>query len=289
MDKRSTALQAAGLSDQGLRGDSNQDAFFVDTERGLFLVADGMGGHRAGTAAALAVAKGFPLLLDRHLGATPGRIAVPLRNAILELNASVRAEGQRNERTRGMGSTLTCLFVHGRMAHIANLGDSRVYRWRNGLQCLTQDHSLTALLLREGEISRRMAAFHPGRSQLTRFIGMEQDSYPDISSVRLKIGDRFLLCTDGLWGVVPDKQIRAFLGKNAPPESICRDLIEAAKARGSNDNITAVVVFFGMRASSAPPKDDGKTVSEGRTRKRLHQPQDESMIAAHEIPGFSPQ
>jgi protein phosphatase len=142
-----------------------------------------------------------------------------------------------------MGSTLACLLIRGGRACIANMGDSRVYRWRAGLTCLTQDHSLTALLVREGEISPRSAARHPARGQLTRYVGMEQEVYPDMSSVQVKIGDRFLLCTDGLWNVLPDKRIAGLPTDDAGPEAVCARLIAAAKLAGSQDDVTAVVVL----------------------------------------------
>jgi len=149
-----------------------------------------------------------------------------------------------------MGTTLACLFIQGRTAYVANMGDSRVYRWRDGLTCLTQDHSLTALLLREGEISARSAACHPARGQLTRYVGMEQDIYPDVRSERIRPGDRFLLCTDGLWNVLPDSTIARMLDADSEPASVCSSLVEAAKAAESQDNITCVVVTLAPNAGT---------------------------------------
>ena len=174
-----------------------------------------------------------------------------LKDAVLDLNAAIRASGQRSASLHGMGSTLACLFLHGGTACIANMGDSRVYRWRKGLKCLTQDHSLSALLLSDGVISRQAAARHPGRGQLTRFVGMQQEVYPDIISVRLRRGDRFLICTDGLWNVLPDKRIAELLAADAEPDVICANLIAAAKAAGSEDNITAVVVVVRSASEDA--------------------------------------
>jgi protein phosphatase len=247
---RSIQFEAAGLSDQGQVRDKNEDAYLADTERGLFVVADGIGGHRGGGIAAQAVVKQLPPLLDRRLPEAHGRTTKALRDAILDLNAAIRASGHRDASLRGMGSTLACLLIKGGRAYIANMGDSRVYRWRAGLTCLTQDHSLTALLVREGEISARSAARHPARGQLTRYIGMEQEIYPDVSSDRMKAGDRFLLCTDGLWSVLPDRQIAKLLVSDVDPAVICAKLIAAAKASGSRDNITCVVVLCGTPDSS---------------------------------------
>jgi len=235
-------MKAAGLSDIGNVRAANEDAFLVDLDRGLFVVADGMGGHRGGAVAAEATVKHFPALLERHLADAKGRVGVALRGAIMELSGLIRAAGERSTELRGMGATIACLFFGGKSAFVAHMGDSRVYRYRRGMRVLTKDHSLAALLVREGEISRRAAARHPGRNQLTRYVGMEQEIYPDVTRIEARPGDRFLLCTDGLWNVLPDKGMGKILAGDAGPEVICAKLIEAAKAAGSKDNITCVVV-----------------------------------------------
>lgn len=262
MDLTHTGWIAAGLSDVGDGRHSNEDALLADVQRGLFAVADGIGGHNAGAVAARATVDALPLLLDRRLrsgerqqttvtsSASPPRdprsshgrnMKVVLRDVVLALSAAVRAQGERDRSLRGMGSTLACLLVKGRSAYIANMGDSRVYLWRDELTCLTQDHSLTALLVREREISPRSAAQHPSRGQLTRFIGMPQNIYPDVCQVPVRVGMRFLLCTDGLWNVLSEKQISSVLGGEGDLPSMCSALVEAAKSRGSKDNITCVV------------------------------------------------
>lgn len=243
MNARTIQVEAAGLSDQGEVRERNEDAFLVDRARGLYLVADGMGGHRGGGIAAQAVAMQLPLLVERQLRDANNKPTKALQAAILELNSVIRATGKQCADLHGMGSTLACLLIYGGRAYIANMGDSRVYQWRKGkLKCLTQDHSVTALLVREGEISARSAVRHPARGQLTRYVGMELDIYPDVSSVQVRASDRFLLCTDGLWNVLPDKQIAKLLADDGNPEAICANLIDAAKAGKSRDNITTVVV-----------------------------------------------
>ena len=245
----SIQFQAGGLTDRGQGRERNEDAYLVDDGRGLFLVADGMGGRRGGGVASQAIVKHLPELLDNRLRHGPARRTVALRDTVLDLNAIIRKAGEQGSGLRGMGTTLACLFIHGRTAYVANMGDSRIYRWRNGLTRLTQDHSLTALLLREGEISARSAAIHPARGQLTRYVGMEQDIYPDVGTERIRAGDRFLLCTDGLWNVLPDSTIARMLDGDYDPASFCSRLVEAAKAAGSDDNITCVVVACGKTKS----------------------------------------
>ncbi len=253
---------AAGLTDVGGGRSSNEDAFLVDNERGLFIVADGMGGHNAGAVAAHASVAGLPLLLDANLSGprSPSRpLTRVLRDAVMRLSASVRAEGERDEKLRGMGSTLACLLIRQRVAYVAHMGDSRVYLWRNGLKCLTQDHSLTALLVRERAISARSAARHPARGQLTRFIGMKQDVFPDVCRLPTAIGDRFLLCTDGLWNALSDTQIEAMMGQEEDPRLLCTTLVQAAKSQGATDNITCVVV---VRRSRRNPGSSVKLARE---------------------------
>lgn len=244
-------LAAAGLSDQGCGRAFNEDAVHVDVESGLFMVADGIGGQNGGGIAAKAVVRCFPALLNRQLRKSPGGASNALRSACLDLNATIREMRQERTALRRMGSTLACLLIRDRRAYVANMGDSRVYRWRAGLNCLTQDHSLTALLVREGELSPRSAVRHPGRGQLTRYVGMEQDIYPDVCSAPVKAGDRFLLCTDGLWNVLPERRIAGVLLDAGEPASTCAALIAAAKAAGSRDDITAVVVNCQATASKS--------------------------------------
>jgi len=239
-------LAAAGLSDIGHGRTENQDAFHVDAAGGLFVVADGIGGHRGGGVAAQATVAGLRHLLNKTPKARIVRTTHWLRKAIRLLNASVFSQGARSDALRGMGSTLACLLIRNRTAYVANMGDSRVYLLRRRrLIRLTEDHTLTALLVREGEISAKDAATHPGRGHLTRYIGMGQDVNPDVSKVRVTAGDRFLLCTDGLWNVLRDAQIKGILLKDNNPQRVCSALVEASKNQGSQDNITCVMVMCG--------------------------------------------
>lgn len=242
MTARSISLDASGLTDRGFGRQNNEDTYLVDIERGLFAVADGMGGHRGGHIAAQAVVEHLAGFVDRHLVNPRGQVKKGLRNAVLDLSAAIRKSGRQTSNLHGMGSTLVGLLIRRGYAYVASMGDSRVYRWRNGLTCLTEDHSVTGLLLREGEIDARSAAHHPARGQLTRYIGMEQEIYPDVLCIRIATGDRFLLCTDGLWSALPDSQIATVLAEHREPEPACARLIEAAKAENVQDNVTCVIV-----------------------------------------------
>jgi len=237
-------IQAAGMSDLGFGRSDNQDAFLVDPPSGLFLVADGVGGHQGGAVAAQAVVTGLPLLLKRHTHVT----LQVLRDAVCELNAAVRAQGDffRNNDLQGMASTLAGLLIRSRVAYVAHMGDSRVYHWRDDrMTCLTADHSLAALLVREGAIAPSVAATHPGRYRLTRYIGLHHDVYPDMCEVRIAPGDRFMICSDGVWNVLRDDQMAAYLAQTTDPQEMCAGIVGAAKRLRSRDNITCVAVLIG--------------------------------------------
>lgn len=242
MGDSSTTLDAAGLTDKGCGREENEDALLVDIQRGLFAVADGVGGHEGGYVAAQAVVKNLPGYVDRHLADRRRAVKKGLRNAVLDLSAAIRKSGRQTGKLRGMGSTLAGLLVRPRHAYVVSMGDSRVYRWRNGLTCLTEDHSVTGLLLREGEISARSAAGHPARGQLTRYVGMEHEVYPDTLCLRIAAGDRFLLCTDGVWNVLPDSEIGTILSEERDSKAMCARLIQSAKAGDAQDNLTCVGV-----------------------------------------------
>jgi len=251
MGNRSITLGAAGLTDKGCGREENEDAFLVDMQRGLFAVADGVGGHEGGYVAAQTVVQQLPPYVDRHLADRRRAVKKGLRNAVLDLSAAIRKSGRQTGKLRGMGSTLAGLLVRQRHAYVVSMGDSRVYRWRNGLTCLTEDHSVTGLLLREGEISVRSAVGHPARGQLTRYVGMEHEVYPDTFCLRIAAGDCFLLCTDGVWNVLPDGEIGTILSEEREPEAACARMIRSAKARDVQDNVTCVIVACSKSVSKS--------------------------------------
>ena len=169
-----------------------------------------------------------------------------LRESILEVGREIRKTGADNPDLRGMGATIVAVWLRGPFTHVAHMGDSRAYLLRGGvLAPLTADHSIVALLKRNGEITEEEAQGHPAGGSLTRFVGMEGDVYPDTRSLRLDSGDRLLLCTDGMWSAVPDAELSAVLLNHPEPETACQELISLAKQQGGRDNITAVIVAIG--------------------------------------------
>ncbi len=240
-------VRAACATDMGRGRSTNEDRCFMAPERDLFIVSDGMGGQLAGEVAAEAAVSLLPTLLRQRLAGSlhpRGRVAeLVLREAILNLSRRLWSEGAARPELRGLGATVALVWLRGPHAHLAHMGDSRIYLYRGGqLAQLTQDHSVAALLVRSGEISPEEALRHPARNQLSRYVGMGGEVYADVRTIQLQPGDRLLLCTDGLTRPLADGRIAAVLAERAEPEGACRALVAAANAAGGADNITSLVV-----------------------------------------------
>ena len=208
---------AVGCTDIGCVRKENQDTWLVDEAQGLFVVADGVGGGPAGGTAAQMVTSTLPRLIAQRSTEIPQRsraraVRRLLRESILEISREIRKTGEYDPGCKGMGTTVVAVWVRWPFAHIAHMGDSRAYLFRAGiLTPLTADHSIVALLLRNGEISAEEAKNHPARGCLTRFVGMDGEVYPETQALRLETGDRLLLCTDGLWSAASDAEMQKLL------------------------------------------------------------------------------
>jgi len=245
------SVRAACASDVGRERHQNEDRCLVAAERDLFIVSDGMGGHQAGEVASQVVVSILPTLIRRQLaGVTSLRSRLAeliLREAILDLGRRLRAETAGQPGLRGLGATVALVWLcEAGVAHLAHMGDSRIYLVRQGqLVQLTEDHSVVALLLRDGDITPDEARSHPARGQLSRYVGMEGEAYADVQTIQLQGGDRLLLCSDGLTRPLSDGHIAELLATCGEPEAACQALVAAANAAGGPDNITALVVDFG--------------------------------------------
>lgn len=241
------AIDFAGLSDIGKVRRENEDHWFADSEQGLFLVADGMGGALGGGLASRAVAETLPTIIERKLrdlgDCQTTTVSGVIAESLVALSEQLRSESRGQEGLDGMGSTVVLLLVRGGMGLVAQLGDSRAYRLRDGrLEQLTQDHTIVQLLLDSGDLRPEDVADHPARGQLTRFVGMEGAALPEVRAVDLREGDRFLLCSDGLTGMLCDAELAGILQSAVPAAEACRSLIDAANRSGGKDNITALVL-----------------------------------------------
>jgi PPM family protein phosphatase len=251
-------IEYAALSDLGRKRRENQDRWFADPGQGLFLVADGMGGRTGGGLAAEVVIAALPPLLQRRMRVAPSRgmrkARQVLRRSLVALSRRLRCESQARPGLEGMGSTVVLALIRRAHALIAHMGDSRAYLWRDGrIERLTRDHSIAQLLLDSGDITPTEATSHPGRGQLTRFVGMEGEALPEVTPFRLRPGDWLLLCSDGLTGMLSDERISGVLREAGRPQAACRRLIDEADAAGGNDNITVLIVAVeGERIRIAP-------------------------------------
>jgi serine/threonine protein phosphatase PrpC len=235
-------VRAEGATDVGRVRKHNEDAFALLPEAGLFVVADGMGGLAGGETAAQVVTQVLPALLEKRLADRQDVEAV-VRECIADLSQATRKWAANLPGISGMGSTVVLALVQGENACIAHMGDSRAYLYRQGgLILLTDDHSVVGILLRSGEITAEQAVNHPARSKLSRYVGMESVVHPDVKMVRMQAGDRLLLCSDGLTGMVVDAGIAQILASQPDPRAAARRLVGSANEAGGKDNVTAVVI-----------------------------------------------
>jgi serine/threonine protein phosphatase PrpC len=249
------ALAFATLSDAGRVRTENQDAADVvqntSGER-LLIVADGMGGHLGGE-------KASRMCLDwveRCFREPHGSPEERLRRGLVLANEEIYSHALANPELRGMGTTAVALLLSpGGGALVAWVGDSRAYRLRDGtLEALTRDHSLMAEWISLGVLTVEAAETHPRRHELTRALGQAPDVKVDVAPLELRAGDRFLLCSDGLHGYVPERAVRAVLAEGTP-EECARTLVERANANGGSDNVSVVVALLPAAAEVpiAPP------------------------------------
>jgi protein phosphatase len=231
-------LAAHGVSHRGRRK-SNEDTMVLDPDRGLFVVADGMGGHNAGEVASALAAK----TLHEFISDAGETNEATLAEAMCLANDQVLNAAAGNSTYEGMGTTAVAALVNDSSIVFGNVGDSRIYLMRGGsLQQLTNDDSWVSRVLPADAIGSEEASRHPMRHVLTKVIGLREDMEPSVGSSPFATGDTMLLCSDGLHGVVNDEAIAAQLRRSDGVEEIASDLVERALSSGSTDNITAVVV-----------------------------------------------
>lgn len=237
----------AGKSDVGRVRPGNEDAFFVDAEHGVFLVADGMGGHAAGEVASRMVAEMVGPDMSRSLaqGLRGEELEHRAAELVREANRAILERADSEPEKRGMGTTLTLLALAPSGAYcIAQVGDSRAYLLRDGeLAQITRDHTVVQQQVERGVLSTDEARAHPLSHVLTRALGTDPRVEPDTYQGSAQPDDIFLLCSDGLNGMLGDEEIADILGvHNDDLEGAIDALVEAAKQAGGQDNITAVAV-----------------------------------------------
>ena len=226
-------VQVGVATDIGRVREGNEDSYLIEPP--LYAVADGMGGHRGGEVASQLALETIEDLFRKD----EGSLVEQVRSA----NHAVFMQSQEDTAVSGMGTTLTAALVEGSQLQLAHVGDSRAYLLRaDSLRQLTADHTLVARMVKTGEITEAEAEVHPHRNVLTRSLGTEADVQVDEDVVGLLDGDRLLLCSDGLTGMVTEDQIKAILETEPDPQRASDRLIKAANRAGGIDNITVVVL-----------------------------------------------
>ena len=232
---RKGALTSFGSrTDIGCLRDHNEDSLVVTPP--LFAVADGMGGHAAGEVASEIAVRVLSELAPEHPdGEALGR-------AIEEANRAVIQAAHEGRGRQGMGTTMTAAMLEGERLVIAQVGDSRAYLLHQGkLQQLTRDHSLMADMIEAGQLTPEEARTHPQRSVITRALGSDVHLHPDIYEINVETGDRLLVCSDGLSGMVFDDQIESTLRRVQDPQRCASQLVNEAIAAGGHDNVAVIV------------------------------------------------
>ena len=233
-------ILSAFRTDVGKVRANNQDAPIVSEKLRLYGVADGMGGHKGGEVASTSARDD---LLRELEGKTPSVAA--LTGAIEEVNRQIYHQQEHDDALTGMGTTLSVLWMSDNFVYIGHVGDSRVYLLRDGeFKQMTLDHSLVEQLVREGVLTEEEAQNHPMRNIITRAIGTDESVEVDVVVEERRKGDLWLACSDGLHGLVDDRQMRDALRQYAP-EKAADVLLKAALDAGGRDNVTLVIVHDG--------------------------------------------
>jgi PPM family protein phosphatase len=238
--------EAAGATDVGRRRRGNEDAFFVDPERGIFIVADGMGGHAAGEVASDLAVRTTHRILARAVDQQAEAVDLPeyLASAFDHTWHELKHCCEDDPSMDGMGTTLTaCVLSRDGSFRIGHIGDSRAYRFRDGnAESLTIDHTWVQREVEEGRLAAEAAESHPLSHILSRVLSADLPSDPDLIAGHLQPGDLLLLCSDGLHGLVPHEEIREIATSGHPLPILLSALVDHANRYGGRDNITGVVV-----------------------------------------------
>ena len=271
--KSKHSVRAHGTTDVGLVREGNEDALLIHQKAGLYVVADGMGGHNCGEVASQFAIEALMAFYDSndilkkvkeaHRNAVKNlpkdkrevsHHALRLRKAVESANISVFRLSQQHEALRDMGTTVVAVAFSGARMYVANVGDSRVYRMRrNKLQQLTEDHSLVNEYIKMNMLRPEDVDSFPYKNVIVRAVGLHEKVGVDVTWCTVKPGDRVLLCSDGLTDLVRDPEIRDVLKAADEPNQACLKLTDLAKARGGHDNITTVILDIVEGAEPGEP------------------------------------
>lgn len=249
-------VRIAGLTDQGLVRNNNEDALWIDADAGLLIVADGMGGHPSGEKASAIAVRTIPESLAKSewdsaavsavadeaegVSETTRRLAAAMAHA----NRMIFDQGQKSATDQGMGTTCTAVLIRNDWLSLAHVGDTRCYLVRRGeIRQLSHDHSVAMEQVRQGVLSVEEARHIP-QNFLTRALGTENDVQIDMDECRVQAGDVVIVCSDGLDKEVSTDQIQEVTTNSSDPESLARHLLEMAIEGGGSDNVTIAVAMI---------------------------------------------
>jgi protein phosphatase len=234
-------------TDVGRIRDGNEDSFVVDERLALFAVADGMGGHRGGEVASATAIEAL------RAAVANGR---PIDEAVRLANRAVIDKASQDPELTGMGTTMTAVFaLAGSSVLIAHVGDSRAYLLRDGaLERRTDDHSLVEELVREGRLTPEQAESHPQRAIVTRALGVDEEVDVDIYTIEVRVGDRIVVCSDGLTTMLRERDVERLARGEPDPQRCAELLVNAAVEAGGEDNVTVVVLDV-LEVDEAQPPD----------------------------------
>ena len=230
-------ITTAAVTDLGRVRARNEDSFLIDEDASLYAVADGMGGHAAGD-----VASQTAVAALRDTFAETRSVLAAVQSANRAVIERAAAEPEKT----GMGTTMTAAHIRGTALLVGHVGDSRLYRLRDGaLQQITRDHTVAQDIIDAGRLTKMDAMQHPASSMLTRSLGSRPIVQVDVVEDLITAGDLLLLCSDGLTGMITDADLAAMLGQDKTLAQLAHELVEAANLRGGLDNITALLVRIG--------------------------------------------
>ena len=251
-------ITSAGRTDVGVIRSGNEDSFRMIPDRGIFVVADGMGGHAAGEVASEMAVRIVADEIHSLRGLNDQQVADRMRAAIRTANGQIFQRTLTEHDKRGMGTTVTALTLYSTRFLIGQVGDSRAYLLRDGkLSQLTKDHSYVQEQVDAGYLTPEQARTHPYSNVITRCVGANSDVMPDIYGGAVKARDVFLLASDGLTGMLEDYQLAELLSPDRMPEDEVDALVAEANRHGGLDNITAIIVR--VDSIDPPPEDDVTT------------------------------
>lgn len=239
-------LKTFSITDIGMRRSINQDYVFsseqpVGSLPNLFIVADGMGGHKAGD---FASRQATQTIVDFLQNSTEESIVVAIRNAIEQANRVVIAKAAESECFEGMGTTVVLATILENTMYVANVGDSRLYLERDELRQITKDHSLVEEMVRMGGIDQEAARYHPKKNVITRAVGGSDEIQIDFFEIQLEPGDVILMCSDGLTNMVEDSDISLILKKQRDVVEMAETLVSTANENGGADNVSVIVIKY---------------------------------------------